>query len=229
MNAREDGGVKASERLKKDTLQVHKKLESLVFPLLLETPSLESYATYLECLRELYLLWEPKLLSYASRDPWLCRMEYQKRLRLQHLEDDLEELGAKGGPSGFLHFAFLKNRPMGQLLPSIETPSSRLGLLYVVEGSVLGGAVIARRIRDALGEGMQLSYRFLTHYGQETLPMWNLFKDVLDSYHGRYPDAYPSMAEAARQTFELFVLQFQGFGSPRERQRTLRFGEEGIF
>lgn len=53
--------------------------------------------------------------------------------------------------------------------------AARIGLRYVVEGSSLGGAVIAARVRDTLGLDAARGARFFHGHGDQTGPRWQSF------------------------------------------------------
>jgi heme oxygenase len=55
-----------------------------------------------------------------------------------------------------------------------------LGLMYVTEGSVLGGQVILKNIKKQLGE--DIASRFLNVYGQQTGHLWRSFLIQLAEY-----------------------------------------------
>jgi heme oxygenase len=206
---RQEGcGVKASERLKKDTLSVHKEVESLLLSLLVESPTPEAYFLYLKSLLELYHCWELELSLIAEIDPCLSQMDYFRRRKLHLLQGDLEELRAQMGNKDLYPRPYHASEFLRQLMPSLESPTGRLGLLYVVEGAVLGGAVIAQRIRRVSREMDQLACLFLRPYGDDTLKLWNLFKDVVDRYIDAHPGEYNDLIHAARKTFGMFATQF---------------------
>ena len=55
-----------------------------------------------------------------------------------------------------------------------------LGIMYVAEGSVLGGQYILRNIKKALGE--DVSCNFLNVYGEKTGQLWKDFLQQLNGY-----------------------------------------------
>jgi heme oxygenase len=85
------------------------------------------------------------------------------RQRRPLLELDLEWFGVAEKNDG---------RPM---LPEMNSLPGLLGTMYVMEGSTLGGQLIARHVEVALhlGDGQGSSY-FRGH-GSQTGPMWKEF------------------------------------------------------
>jgi heme oxygenase len=68
---------------------------------------------------------------------------------------------------------------LGQLhrcmhLPELSSIAALLGCLYVIEGSTLGGRVIARRVKQMLGLAEQGGCRFFSSYGTKTDAYWML-------------------------------------------------------
>jgi len=219
----EVGSVRASERLKEDTRSIHQGLESLVGPLLFRNLTLNVYVNYLKAVRQLYRLWEPTLTRIGQSDELLKSLEYDKRVKLGIIEEDLRDLGSLESGSRDACYGLClpegkssKNDEIGRIfeeeiletrVPSLESSAHRLGLLYVVEGSVQGGAVIAKRVKQILPETLWQGLRFLQPYGNESERLWNLFKDVLNSYHRDSPEDYSTIVAAARETFAVFLFQ----------------------
>lgn len=87
-------------------------------------------------------------------------------------------------------------------LPDIHSRATALGAAYVLEGSTLGGAIIAKMISGQLGVPVTGGFAFFTGYGERTLPMWERFRASLNTLSGQ--DEQASAIEAARQTFIKF-------------------------
>lgn len=105
-------------------------------------------------------------------------LEFASRRRTPLLEADLERLGVRAGAPA-----------------SVAPPRSvaeALGLLYVVEGSSLGGKVIAKQ---AAARGLDLEgLSFLNPYGERTGEYWKGFLSILDR---ECPAQDPGRGEAA--------------------------------
>lgn len=56
--------------------------------------------------------------------------------------------------------------------PEYQDAPSALGALYVIEGSTLGGRLLATRIEQELGLRAGCGYSFLRGYGEENGRMW---------------------------------------------------------
>lgn len=101
-------------------------------------------------------------------DPWLAQvrgLEFHRRSRAELFRQDVAELGAR---------VAAEPDPPG---PQVDGVPAALGLFYVLEGSTLGGRVIARRLASEGigGEGL----RFLDPYGPQAGERWRAFIDVL--------------------------------------------------
>lgn len=137
-----------------------------------------------------------RLHGAADRElsPWLGRvrgLEFHRRSRAELFRQDVAELGgeiaAEPGPQG----------------PRVDSVPAALGLFYVLEGSTLGGRVIAKRL-EAEGLGPE-GLRFLDPYGARVGERWRAFVDVLAR-----ETAGPGEVEAAVEA------AVEGFGWVRE-------------
>lgn len=64
-------------------------------------------------------------------------------------------------------------------LPVITNHLEAFGALYVIEGSTLGGSIIARIMRKQLNMQSNNGFEFFDGYGDKTQDMWNSFKSTL--------------------------------------------------
>lgn len=87
--------------------------------------------------------------------------------------------------------------PLSAALPAAPDAARRIGLLYVIEGSNLGGAVIARRLAETLP---QAPCRFFA--GSGGLPRWERFWQFAATTLP--PDGADAACEAACATFDFY-------------------------
>ncbi|HVS96497.1 MAG TPA: biliverdin-producing heme oxygenase [Puia sp.] len=85
-------------------------------------------------------------------------------------------------------------------LPPLGSSNHALGALYVLEGSALGGRVIADMVTRQIGIRESLS--FFNGYGDQTEERWRTFKDFLD--RDRPAGQRQDIITAARETFITF-------------------------
>ncbi|MDO9336150.1 MAG: biliverdin-producing heme oxygenase [Caulobacter sp.] len=117
----------------------------------------------------------------AALGPWLSALpdlDYDARRRQPLLDRDLAWFGDRA--------------PAACPMPDPASEGEALGLLYVLEGSTLGGQVIRKRL---LADGRTLDgVSFLDPYGDQTGPRWKGFLAVL----GRAcPPDRPATGQAA--------------------------------
>ena len=75
-----------------------------------------------------------------------------------------------------------------------------LGCLYVLEGSALGGQVVAGQVADAIGE---VPTAFLTGGGRPTAMLWASVRSGLQRYESQGGDS-DAVVAGARVTFAAF-------------------------
>lgn len=93
--------------------------------------------------------------------------------------------------------------PLCQALPAICDEASALGVMYVLEGSTLGGQVLKRAMAERLGIDHDSGAAFLDVYGELTGSYWRSFLERL----GQAAAAMPTQAttvQAAIDTFTCF-------------------------
>jgi len=93
-------------------------------------------------------------------------------------------------------------------LPELTSAARGIGCLYVLEGSTLGGAVIARQLKRVLKIGADQGGRFYASYGEQLSLMWGRFGAAADDYCDNTVAADQACA-AARDTFGCFEAWFQ--------------------
>lgn len=116
--------------------------------------------------------------------------DYHTRRKAELLANDLNELGTA---SPLL--------ATGNQLPVINNHQQALGALYVIEGSTLGGQIIGKMIAKQLPALGNHGLSFFNGYGDDTMPMWERFKLVINQ-----PENLPGdeMIMAANETFLKF-------------------------
>jgi heme oxygenase len=114
---------------------------------------------------------------------------------LRSLGVDLETAGAAG---------------MCPDMPFPRTAEARLGALYVVEGSALGGRDLARHLSGLLGPDAVQGRRFFTGRGAGTGEAWRGYLSQLEA-HAADPAARPEITKAALETFAVFEHWMAGW------------------
>lgn len=92
--------------------------------------------------------------------------------------------------------------PLCHALPPVNDTASALGVMYVLEGSTLGGQVLRRAMAERLGIDAERGGAYLDVYGSATGRNWRSFLERL----AQAPTASHATAVASA------VATFEGFG-----------------
>ncbi|WP_426959799.1 biliverdin-producing heme oxygenase [Muricoccus radiodurans] len=171
------------ERLRDATRPEHDRLEA---GLGLMDASL-TRAAYRDILARFYGFragWEPRAGALLEDEAF-----FGPRRRLPLLHADLLALGLTEGA-----IATLPACPP----PALEDAAAALGSLYVMEGSTLGGRVIARHLAARLGIGAGDGVAYFTGAGADTGRLWAGFLSRLEAAPER---DVPAILDGARATF----------------------------
>lgn len=150
-----------SLHLRTSTADAHVQAEKS-FPLFRDSFTSHAYGRLLQTFVPVFEAYESALRASGLPVPHL-----EERLqRTAWLKSDLQALGLW---------------PMTSVFSlSIRDAAEMLGALYVIEGSSLGGQVIAKRLHENLGLGEDKT-AFYRSYGADTGKLWQELKGFLDS------------------------------------------------
>ena len=184
------------EQLRRETLLDHNAVEKSV-PLMDEELDVDTYVSYLLKLRGIIAAWEEWAAPNAPA--WIQPLLAARR-RGQLLMLDLRWFGVD--TSG-------EARPK---LPEMRDTASLLGAMYVIEGSTLGGQLIARHVELVLGLTAGQGNAYFCGHNQRTGQLWKEFCDALRT---KVPDSEtPAVIAAAKAMFGLFGAWMQtGIGT----------------
>jgi heme oxygenase len=173
------------EGLRAATAAAHARLEAGL-DLLGEPLSRDRFVAVLSRFLGFHRAWEPAVARALGPEA------LAERGRTALIEADLERLGM--APTAIAAL------PVCAAAAAVGGPAGALGSLYVVEGSTLGGQVIARALKDApwLPPG-GLSY--FDPYGARTGAMWRAFRSFLDDHAAAHDR--DALYSGARDTFAL--------------------------
>ncbi len=153
-------------------------------------------AKYAACLSRIYgvvAAWEERAAAVAP--DWMQTMLAARR-RAGLLQQDLEWFGVAGQDAG------------GPTLPEMNDLPSLLGTMYVMEGSTLGGQLIARHVEAALDLSEGEGDAYFRGHGKDTGSMWKEFCEVLSN---RVPDSDgDAVVLSAKEMFAVFGAWVQG-------------------
>lgn len=155
-------------RLRHACRSVHARLHHhpLLAPLLGTGVTRAAYGRVLRAYHAFYAWIEAALVDYETRATPAFR--YSPRLKLPQLAADLAALGLACPPA-------LEAPP-----PALASDAEYLGACYVLEGSTLGGRVIAAQLGPRLGLEPARGLSFFLCYGAEADARWSEFGAALE-------------------------------------------------
>ncbi len=174
--ARSAGMADARAALRRETAPDHERLDALFGRFRLDDPA--DYRAFLTA-HAMALPAVEQALDAAGFATLLD--DWPRRRRADAIAADLVALGA--------------SVPAPLAAPPLDSPAAQWGAAYVVEGSRLGGAMLARSVPD----GLPLAY-----LGTPQAPgAWRRFLETLDKHIHR-PQDIQQATETARAVFGLF-------------------------
>ncbi len=181
------------ERLRVETAAAHEAVEGVI-PLMKADLKREEYAACLGRLHGVVGAWE-EVSEVAAPEEWIGEL-LKARRRRHLLEQDLKFLGV------------VEMRPERPVLPKMSDEANLLGAMYVMEGSTLGGQLIARHMEATLNFEAGEGDSYFRGHGPRTGPMWKEFCDVL---RARVPNGdSDAVIRSAREMFYVFGRWMQG-------------------
>ena len=151
------------EQLRRETLPDHNAVEKSV-PLMDEELDVDTYISYLLKLHGIIATWEEWAAPNAPA--WIHRLLVARR-RGQLLTLDLKWFGAD---------ACGEARPA---LPEMKDAAGLPGAMYVMEGSTLGGQLIARHVELVLKLTPGQGNAYFRGHNERTGKLWKEFCDAL--------------------------------------------------
>jgi heme oxygenase (biliverdin-IX-beta and delta-forming) len=174
------------EQLRRETLPAHKAVEQSV-PLMDEQLDVDTYVSCLLKLHGMIAAWEEWTVLNAPA--WIQPL-LAARQRGQLLMLDLTWFGADGSAEA---------RPT---LPEMRDAASLLGAMYVLEGSTLGGRLIARHVELVLGLTAGQGNAYFRGHNERTGRLW---KEFCDTLRMKVPDSETgAVIAAAKAMFGVF-------------------------
>lgn len=181
-----------SQELKAYTAKEHLELEQKLIPMIKDVKNVSQYAALLKLFFGFYAPLEKKLSDVVDLKNVITGMQLRKA---ESLKNDIIAIQSP-----------VENVLLCDDLPGVVNLSSALGILYVLEGSTLGGKGIAGILKKNLATEAAIPFSFFLYYGDDTKKMWDRFKDKLDSTSNLSKD---DLLSAASETFILFKRWIQ--------------------
>ncbi|WP_448381714.1 biliverdin-producing heme oxygenase [Desulfosoma sp.] len=193
------------ERLRTQTRDLHKTAHALPFfeALWKRTLPLESFVGQLRCLAVVHGALEKFLASHATDEPFRGLLAGHCP-KLPLLLQDLELFRHKGVQDILPAVDKALDIADRILVLSKENRTALVGYFYTLEGSTLGGRVMAPKIRDNFPLPEKRGTSFFTCYGDQVQTKWNGFLETL----GRsieHDEAAETVISAAGELFRSLI------------------------
>ena len=184
--------IELRTQLRDATAPLHKQLDQqpLLVALLGNDLPLADYQQLLGIYYSLYHQLEAAIKTYLSLQP--IDFDYQPRYKTPLLLSDLSYWQIQPEP--------LRCQIM---LPDLNSLGALLGLLYVLEGSTLGGQFIAQHLQLTYGYTRSTGSDFYSAYGEQTQSHWQSFISYLNSFSDQ-PDLAAQAIDSADLSFACF-------------------------
>ncbi|MCU7615017.1 biliverdin-producing heme oxygenase [Chryseobacterium sp. GMJ5] len=178
-----------SEYLKKNTAEYHDAAEKLFNSdkIFKKTFTLEDYKKIISA-NYLMLLHSEKNIFNSLSENFSHKLQLSDRIKLPLIEKDLQSLS-------------LENKSTSEDL-KFSSENEALGAMYVIEGSTLGGNVIAKQLSKTEGFG-EVTFNFFGCYHENTGLMWKNFKEILD--HEVTEEQYSEVLSGARKIYSFLL------------------------
>ncbi|MFA7398972.1 MAG: biliverdin-producing heme oxygenase [Sideroxydans sp.] len=158
--------------------------------------SLEDYQQLLLAYHHIYQLLEERIDQFVGTHA--CPFDYAPRRKSPWLERDIAFFGRTSLAKHHLP-------PPGALrLPDIGDVGQLTGVLYVIEGSTLGGQLISGRLAENHGLTSSGGACFFSGYGEQTAAMWQDFISFSETISGDAAHCRTAI-DSACQTFQSFT------------------------
>ena len=180
------------KRLKKLTKPFHEELENCVFPQKLVNGKMTQgeYKDYLRVMHQFHKQTEPFFLEYSEWKDY--GIDIHSRLRTQFLEEDLKNLGVSNLPDP---------KP-GLTVKKPANFAESAGMLYVLEGSTMGGMILSKKANELFFDRLEGSCsRYFSAYRKETALKWQEYCSFLNHYHISHPEKEDDMVSGACTCF----------------------------
>ncbi len=179
------------ELLRERTGKQHQELERVLIPIIKNVNTPEKYVRLLELFYGFYYPLEQHIAAHMDIS---FPGGFERRRKAALLLDDISAIsGAHATPPA-----------TSTDLPEIADAAQALGVMYVLEGSTLGGQVISQiLIRNLTVPELSKSLTFFNGYGTDTQSYWDTFVHYLQGYNGS-EEQRQRMLDAAADTFLKF-------------------------
>ncbi|WGL60710.1 biliverdin-producing heme oxygenase [Pigmentibacter sp. JX0631] len=182
------------ELLKEQTKDYHNSVENLNY---LSKDSI-SKIDYINFLKIFYRVIDPIEQLYIIKFKSEIDNYFQPSFKTDLILSDLKNLAVD-----------LKQIKKTEFLPKIESKYEMVGVLYVLEGSVLGSAMLYNKLIALFGEEFRDKLNYLYGYGKDNFVKWKQFLKFLDEFKIIDDSSKLELIEAAKNMFNCFANEFR--------------------
>lgn len=176
------------QRLRTETGPLHRDLENKLR--LFETvATTDDYISHLKRLHHWLFHVESAMAPYADQLP----VDWKSRCKAHLIKKDLEVLSETP-----------IKREIDAAFSNCQNISAAWGILYVLEGSSLGGQIITRHYGKTLGLTPETGLSYFNGYGEKTGEMWTSFLKALTQYFAENPKCTDEIISSACSTFRSY-------------------------
>ncbi len=195
----------ALSELRASTRPEHDRIEGLLR--LTEPMPLARYAAIMSGFDAFLRTWEPRVHDAlpARLQPW-----FRARRRGGFASADVAWLRDEAGE------APPDMRAMAAAALPLDTLVQALGSIYVIEGSALGGRVIAPHLKKTLDIGPGHGASYFHGFGGQTGEMWRDFRLLAALEIGESGEAIVQACMSARRTFAALIDLFAPLAPPAD-------------
>lgn len=194
------------QRLRAFTEESHRNIEVELSFLLSPAVTLNDIKGLLSGFYTFIIAQEIQMIGLTD-DKWLKDIDLHGRLKQPALYFDLRNLGMTDDE--------ITNLPRCGNLPPLQTTAQRLGYLYVIEGSSLGGRIINLHLASTLGLSGSKKLRYFSPYGDAHVgSYWRQYTQVLCQFLQEHPEQETLLFQAAQDTFKKLSLWLRRFQKP---------------
>ena len=186
-----------------NSLDIHSLLKSVTEPLHDKIESLNSLSTkfptiqdYIKFISDTYAIISP--LEDIFRNNFNNNFYgYNFKPKKEFLILDLNKLG--------IQVSQIKE---AEKLPNIISISNAFGVLYVLEGSTLGGQFMYKKLKAIHCNKLEGTMNYLNANGPLTFSRWKKFLIILEKYSIDNESRKKEILQSAIETFQCFEYQF---------------------
>ncbi|WP_192085934.1 biliverdin-producing heme oxygenase [Algoriphagus sp. Y33] len=184
-----------AQKLKQNTSHLHRELENLPISksILKAEVTTKDYLKYLDLMCDVINDVETEIFPLVKH----VVKDLDKRRKRHLITQDLRALGFDKST----HAKVLKDLKM-------EIPTGfAMGILYVIEGSTIGGKIISKHIQKTLGYSSEMGATYFAGYGEFTGLFWKNFLIELLAYEKTHNNGN-EIIEGANYTFAIIKTHF---------------------